>query len=219
MPGSTAFPVPGAYPDVPEPPSPFSDRASNSSYATWASSSYSSHPISASPLASHWATELFSATRPSTRFPRRIRGPSKVVAEPVHKVAEMLARSGCHFLARMMFEAAEIDARFYTDANGRDVRLILFTVDQQKRPTAVCSLLKRLKMVRDGAYLEFYRQHKEGNYLLWARLCFVDIESLSLFYSTAVALKTQDMSADEGHRSGMDKWPKVEEQLFGGYVV
>jgi hypothetical protein len=118
----------------------------------------------------------------------------------------------------MIFDVAEIDARFYAGADGRQVRLILFTVDGKRRPTAVCSLLKRLKVIRDGAFLEFFRQDRRGAYQLWAKLCFADVESLCLFYSTCVALKTQDMDPGEENVVGVDVWPKAEEQLFGGYV-
>lgn len=171
-----SFRMPGAFPTVPDVPNPYNTQSPTESTASWQTWGSSQTGSSIGSMSGHWASDIFNGQHPSSKFPRILREPSKLCGEHEPRLSQLLNKSSCRLMARLSFEADDVEARFYCGPDGRDCRLILMTHDAATNPIATCSLVKRLKITRDKSCLEIWRSDRKGVFKLWAKLSFIDIE-------------------------------------------
>lgn len=219
----------GPPPMVPDPPPPLSPTFTSGSSHSMSSShtSYSSGQFYPDPPLVHWAHNVFNGTNPNTEYKRafQVSDLSSCHGTPEPLALQNLLHDGFRIVLEHNFETDGLGVRLYWREQDSRARILIMTRDRHNRQqTYYCQPLANLKTVRDDSSLQLCRASRTtGRYHLWARLVFASHERMVLFYSTFVAMKSQDphgpahadlvdnfeLEVDEGHG---------EEQLFGGQI-
>jgi hypothetical protein len=163
----------------------------------------------------HWASYIFDGQHPVS--PLNERGEStKCLGRDEPMAVRMLAEDDFIRVLEIPFESSDVMVRLYWRPSDHRAR-ILYLTEKEGIRHQYCIPLTAIRVLRSSSSLLLCRVNSDDGELdLWASLHFTCFETMVLFFSTFVAMKTQDWVATP---QGLeDYFTPGEIQEYGGQI-
>ncbi|KAJ5888010.1 hypothetical protein N7495_008051 [Penicillium taxi] len=215
---SPLSPSSGGFSDVPPvaPEAPSSPLTESTS-ATTTTTTQSTHEA----IEYHWIKEIFTRPQPDPLELATVSEKAACFGDPHPGIKQWLQEQGFEQLLQLEFnDEANLTVYFYLRERDHRVRIVLKFPRRGRSSEYFCLPLNMLEVVRDrnGCILRLCRRRRSGTELvLWASLKFATIENQVSFFSSFLALRSQDA----GHpvEDIRDYELEGEEELYGGLIL
>ncbi|KAE8138675.1 hypothetical protein BDV38DRAFT_281972 [Aspergillus pseudotamarii] len=168
-------------------------------------------------VSNHWVKTVFETNTSSTPIPETGES-SECFGEPQVDVKTWLHYEGFRQALQLPFpDQRDTLVSFYVRDFDHCVRILCERVSVNEPHDYYCLPLDMLEIVRVGSCLQLCRRRRQGQELvLWLNLKFTTIESMVCFFSTFLALRSQDRGRPVERIRDYEL--DMENELYGGLI-